>query len=38
LQLDLNGLNRNSDRPFDAVGEASPLGRQWAIWRWARRF
>jgi 15-cis-phytoene synthase len=36
LRLDLDRLDRNSDRPFDAVGEVSPLRRQWAIWRWAR--
>ena len=38
LRLDLDRLERNAARPFDAVGEASPLRRQWAIWRWARRF
>ena len=36
LRLDLDRLERNSDHPFDAVSEASPLRRQWAIWRWAR--
>ena len=36
LRLDLDRLDRNGRRPFDAVGEASPLRRQWAIWRWAR--
>ena len=36
LRLDLDRLDRNSDHPFDAVIEASPLRRQWAIWRWAR--
>ena len=36
LRLDLDRLDRNADRPFDAVGEVSPLRRQWAIWRWAR--
>lgn len=36
LALGLDRLDRNSDRPFDAVGEVSPLRRQWAIWRWAR--
>ena len=36
LRLDLDRLDRNSARPFDAVGEVSPLRRQWAIWRWAR--
>jgi 15-cis-phytoene synthase len=34
LRLDL--LDHNGRRPFDAVCEASPLRRQWAIWRWAR--
>ena len=38
LRLDLDRLDRSADRPFDAVGEVSPLRRQWAIWRWARRF
>ena len=37
LRLDLDRLERNGARPFDAVSEASPLRRQWAIWRWARR-
>jgi 15-cis-phytoene synthase len=37
LRLDLDWLDRNADRPFDDVGEVSPLRRQWAIWRWARR-
>jgi phytoene synthase len=36
LRLDLDRLDRNSGRPFDAVGEVSALRRQWAIWRWAR--
>ena len=36
LRLDLGRLDRNADRPFDHVGEVSPLRRQWAIWRWAR--
>jgi 15-cis-phytoene synthase len=36
LRLDLDRLDRNSERPFDALGEVSPLRRQWAIWRWAR--
>jgi 15-cis-phytoene synthase len=36
LRLDLDRLDRNSERPFDAVGEVSALRRQWAIWRWAR--
>ena len=38
LRLDLDQLDRNANRPFDAVGEISPLRQQWAIWRWARRF
>jgi phytoene synthase len=37
LRLDLDRLDRNSDHPFDPATEASPLRRQWAIWRWARR-
>jgi 15-cis-phytoene synthase len=37
LRLDLDRLDRNAARPFDDMGEASPLRRQWAIWRWARR-
>jgi phytoene synthase len=36
LRLDLDRLDRNADRPFNDVGEVSPLRRQWAIWRWAR--
>jgi phytoene synthase len=36
LRLDLDRLDRNADRPFDAADEVSPLRRQWAIWRWAR--
>jgi 15-cis-phytoene synthase len=36
LRLDLDRLDRNADRPFDDVGEVSPLRRQWAIWRWAQ--
>jgi 15-cis-phytoene synthase len=36
LRLDLDRLDRNADRPFEAVSEVSPLRRQWAIWRWAR--
>jgi 15-cis-phytoene synthase len=35
LRLDLDRLDRNADRPFDDLGEVSPLRRQWAIWRWA---
>jgi 15-cis-phytoene synthase len=38
LRLDLDRLERNANSPFDAVNEVSPLRRQWAIWRWARRF
>ena len=38
LRLDLDRLDRSANRPFDAVDEVSPLRRQWAIWRWARRF
>ncbi len=38
LLLDLGRLDRSANRPFDAVDEVSPLRRQWAIWRWARRF
>ncbi len=36
LRLDLDRLDRNANRPFDAAPEVSPLRRQWAIWRWAR--
>jgi 15-cis-phytoene synthase len=36
LRLDLDRLDRNAERPFEAVSEVSPLRRQWAIWRWAR--
>jgi 15-cis-phytoene synthase len=36
LWLDLDRLDRSADRPFDDLGEVSPLRRQWAIWRWAR--
>jgi phytoene synthase len=36
LRLDLDRLDRNADRPFDEVGEVSPMRRQWAIWRWAK--
>jgi phytoene synthase len=38
LSLDLDRLERNASRPFDPPAEASPLRRQWAIWRWARKF
>ena len=36
LRLDLDRLERNAAHPFDPATEASPLRRQWAIWRWAR--
>jgi 15-cis-phytoene synthase len=36
LRIDLDRLDRNSEHPFDPAREASPLRRQWAIWRWAR--
>ncbi|MGB7975372.1 MAG: squalene/phytoene synthase family protein, partial [Roseiarcus sp.] len=36
LRLDLDRLDRNAARPFEAVSEVSPLRRQWAIWRWAQ--
>jgi phytoene synthase len=36
LRLDLDRLERNGAHPFDPASEASPLRRQWAIWRWAR--
>jgi phytoene synthase len=36
LRLDLDRLDRNAARPFEPLSEVSPLGRQWAIWRWAR--
>jgi phytoene synthase len=35
--LDLDRLEGNAARPFDPPAQASPLRRQWAIWRWARR-
>ncbi len=37
LGLDLERLERGAARPFDLLPETSPLRRQWAIWRWARR-
>ena len=38
-RLDLARLERNAPLPFKpATGEASPLRRQWSIWRWTRRF
>jgi 15-cis-phytoene synthase len=36
LRLDLDRLDRNAGRPFDAADEVSAWRRQWAIWRWAR--
>jgi phytoene synthase len=38
LRLDLDRLERNAQRPFDPPAEVSALRRQWAIWRWARKF
>ena len=38
LRLDLDRFERNAADPFHAPAEASALSRQWAIWRWARRF
>ena len=39
LRLDLDRLDRNANRSRSTpAGEVSPLRRQWAIWRWARRF
>ena len=38
LRLDLDQLERNAARPFDPPRDISPLRRQWAVWRWARRF
>ena len=35
--LDLERIERGAARPFDPSAETSPLRRQWAIWRWARR-
>ncbi len=37
VRLDLARLARKAENPFDPPPEASPLRRQWAIWRWARR-
>jgi 15-cis-phytoene synthase len=37
LRLNLDGLERKASKPFELAGEVSPLRRQWAIWRWARR-
>ena len=38
LRLDLDRLERNAQRPFEPPAEVSALRRQWAIWRWARKF
>ncbi len=38
VRLDLDGLDRAAARPFDPPEAASAFRRQWAIWRWARRF
>lgn len=39
VRLDLAALDRNAAFPFNATaGEATPLRRQWSIWRWTRRF
>jgi hypothetical protein len=38
VRLDLDRSERNAARPFDPVCEVSPLRRQWALWRWVRRF
>ena len=37
LKLDLDRLERIAAQPFEPSREASPLRRQWAIWRWARK-
>jgi len=37
LNLDLDRLERKAAQPFEPLRELSPLRRQWAIWRWARR-
>jgi len=37
LRLDLDRLERNSATPFEPARPASPLRRQWAIWRWSHR-
>jgi 15-cis-phytoene synthase len=36
LRLDLAALDRTGANPFEPPRAASPLRRQWAIWRWAR--
>jgi phytoene synthase len=38
LRLDLDRMERNGAHPFDPPSEPSALRRQWAIWRWTRRF
>ncbi len=38
LRLDLDRMQRKGAQPFEPAVEASALRRQWAIWRWARRF
>lgn len=38
VRLDLDRMERNAARPFEPFVAASPLRRQWAIWRWARKF
>lgn len=38
LRLVLDGLEHAAARPFDPPQAASAFRRQWAIWRWARRF
>ena len=38
LRVDLARLERNAARPFDPPRQASALRRQWAVWRWTRRF
>jgi phytoene synthase len=38
LSLDLARLQRNAAQPFEPLREVSALRRQWAIWRWARRW
>ena len=37
-KLELDRLERHAARPFAPAPAVSPLRRQWAIWRWARRF
>ncbi len=38
LRLELDRMERHGARPFDPPAEPSAFRRQWAIWRWARRF